>query len=388
MAHSPISDEAIEASWIGAPRFAPQLMRDQTESVFRAFGLSREDAAAAATTLLSADWRGIESHGVARIPYYAVGFREERIAPDAPLTVIRESPVSVTFDAHNGSGLVQGPRAMARTVEKAKESGICFTTVRASNHFGIAGHYAMMASQAGLIGMAMTNSGSLTAPTFGAKPMLGSNPIAVAVPTGTGAEPIVLDMSTSTVALGKIEIAQRARKPIPHGWAIDKDGYATTDPFAFGAILPLGGERETSGHKGYGLGLIVDILCGPLGGGNWSWAITDGIRGDEPAGTSHFFAAWRIDAFRDPDAFYADLNTMMDDLRATPVAPGAPTDRVLIPGEPETAQERYNQRHGLPVRIEVLLELRQICNEWNVPFLLSASGLEAAAEPVAVKSDH
>ncbi|CAN5535469.1 Ldh family oxidoreductase [soil metagenome] len=388
MAQSPLSDEAIEASWTGAPRFAPQLMRDQTESVFRAFGLLPEEAAAATTTLLSADWRGIESHGVARIPYYAVGFREKRIAADVPLSVIRESPVSVTFDGHNGSGLVQGPRAMARCVEKAAETGICMATVRSSNHFGIAGHYAMMASQAGLIGMAMTNSGSLTAPTFGAKPMLGSNPIAVAVPTGIDTEPIVLDMSTSTVALGKVEIAQRARKPIPNGWAIDRDGYPTNDPFEVGAIMPLGGDRETSGHKGYGLGLIVDILCGPLGGGNWSWAITDGIRGDEPAGTSHFFAAWRIDAFRDPDEFYADLQTMMADLRATPVAPGAPTDRVLIPGEPETAQENHNRRHGLPVRLEVLIELRQICEEWNVPFLLDAPGLEAFAQPTAVKSDH
>jgi LDH2 family malate/lactate/ureidoglycolate dehydrogenase len=388
MAQSPLSDDAIAASWTGAPRFLPALVREQTESVFRAFGLSADDAAAATTTLLAADWRGIESHGVARIPYYAAGFRERRIAPDAPLTVLRESPVSVTFDANNGSGLVQGPSAMARCIEKAQDSGLCFATVRASNHFGIAGHYALMASQAGLIGMAMTNSGSLTAPTFGAKPMLGSNPIAVAVPTGTDTEPIVLDMSTSTVALGKIEIAQRARKPIPSGWAIDKDGYPTNDPFAFGAILPLGGDRETSGHKGYGLGLIVDILCGPLGGGNWSWAITDGVHDGQPAGTSHFFAAWRIDAFRDPDAFYADLQTMMTDLRATPVAPGAPTDRVLIPGEPETAQEQYNRRHGLPVRLEVLRELREICREWKVPFLLDAPGLDAIPEPAAVKSDH
>lgn len=388
MAQSQLTDAAIAALWADTPRFTPELVRKQTESVFRAFGLSTDDATSAATTLLAADWRGIESHGVARIPYYAMGFREGRIAADVPLTTVHESPVSVTFDANHGSGLVQGPRAMARCIEKAQGSGICFATVRASNHFGIAGHYALMASQAGLIGMAMTNSGSLTAPTFGAKPMLGSNPIAVAVPTGDDDEPIVLDMSTSTVALGKIEIAQRARKPIPSGWAIDGDGYPTNDPFAVGAILPLGGERETSGHKGYGLGLIVDILCGPLGGGNWSWAINEGLRGGEPAGTSHFFAAWRIDAFRDPAAFYADLQRMMADLRATPVAPGAPTDRVLIPGEPETAQERYNRRHGLPVRLEVLVELRQVCNEWNVPFLLDAPGLATAGEATTVKSDH
>ncbi len=190
--------------------------------------------------------------------------------------------MSLALDANDGTGLVQGPRAMARCIEKAQESGLCMTTVRGSNHYGIAGHYALMAVEAGLIGMAMTNSGSLTAPTFGAKPMLGSNPIAFAVPMGPGKDPFVLDMSTSTVSFGKIEIAQRARKPLPNGWAIDHDGYPTNDPFAMGAIMPLGGDRSTSGHKGYGLGMMVDMLCGPMGGGSTSWMIADGIRSENP----------------------------------------------------------------------------------------------------------
>ncbi len=388
MAQSPLSDEAIAAFWSGVPRFAPDLVRHQAESMFSAFGMTAANANAATTTLLAADWRGIESHGVARIPYYAETFKNGRVVANADLTVVRETSISVTFDANNGSGLVQGPRAMARCVEKAAESGLCMATVRASNHFGIAGFYALLAAQQGLVGIGMTNSGSLTAPTFGAKAMLGSNPIAVAVPAGEESEPIVLDMSTSTVAYGKIEIAQRARKPLPNGWALDGDGYPTNDPFAMQAILPLGGDRETSGHKGYGLGLIVDILCGPLGGGNWSWAISDNARDDRPIGVSHFFAAWRIDAFRDPAEFHADLQTMMRDLRQTPVAPGAPTDRVLIPGEPEAAQERYNRAHGLPIRPEVLVELRECCREWSVPFLLDAPGLDELAGPIKVMSDH
>jgi LDH2 family malate/lactate/ureidoglycolate dehydrogenase len=389
MAQSPLSDEAIATFWSGTPRFAPELVRQQAESMFSAFGMTATNAAVATTTLLAADWRGIESHGVARIPYYGATFKEDgRIVANAELSVLRETPISVTYDANNGSGLVQGPQAMARCIEKATETGICFATVRASNHFGIAGYYATLAVEQGLVGVGMTNTGSLAAPTFGAKPMLGSNPIAVALPTGPDTDPIVLDMSTSTVAYGKVEIAQRARKPLANGWALDTEGYPTTDPFAFGAILPLGGERETSGHKGYGLGLIVDVLCGPLGGGNWSWAINADLNAGKPAGVSHFFAAWRVDAFRDPAEFHADLQTMMHDLRQTPVAPGAPSDRVLIPGEPEAAQERYNRVHGLPIRPEVLIELRECCREWSVPFLLDAPGLDGLGDPINVKSDH
>jgi len=387
MAISPLSDEAISEQWGDTPRFTPEQIRCQGEAVFRAFGLNRDDAGIAMTTLLSADWRGIESHGVARIPYYAIGFRDQGIVPGAPLTVNRETPVSLALDANNGTGLVQGPRAMARCIEKARESGLCMTTVRGSNHYGIAGHYALMAIEAGLIGISMTNSGSLTAPTFGAKPMLGSNPIAFAVPMGPGKEPFVLDMSTSTVSFGKVEIAQRARKPLPNGWALDHDGYPTNDPFAMGAIMPLGGDRSTSGHKGYGLGMMVDMLCGPMGGGSTSWMITDGIRSEKPAGTSHFFAAWKIEAFRDPDELYADLETMFDTLRATPVAPGAPSDRVLIPGEPEAAQHAYNLRHGIPLRREVLVELRDVCLDFNVPFELNAEGLDSI-ERITTKSDH
>ena len=387
MSCSPLSDEAIARHWGDTPRFTPEQIRHQGEAIFRAFGLCADDAAIAMTTLLAADWRGIESHGVARIPYYAIGFLQQGITPGAPLTTQRETPVSLALHGNNGTGLVQGPRAMEHCIEKAKQSGLCMTTVKGSNHYGIAGHYALMAVEAGLIAMSMTNSGSLTAPTFGAKAMLGSNPIAFAVPMGPGKDPFVLDMATSTVAYGKIEIAQRARKPIPAGWAIDHDGYATTDPFQMGAIMPLGGDKDTCGHKGYGLGMMVDILCGPMGGGSTSWKITDGIRSENPAGTSHFFAAWQIEAFRDPEELYADLEAMFADLRATPVAPGAPSDRVLIPGEPEAAEHAYNLRHGIPIRREVLVELRDVCRDVDVPFELAADGLDTIVR-IATKSDH
>jgi LDH2 family malate/lactate/ureidoglycolate dehydrogenase len=380
MPESMLSDEAIAASWDGVPRFAPEQVREQAESLFRAYGLSAEDAARAADPLLAADWRGVESHGVARLRSYGDSFKAGTIIAEAPLTIDRESPVSVAYNANDGCGLVQAPKAMARCIEKARETGLCMVTVRDSNHYGIAGYYAMMASDAGLVGLSMTNTGSLAAPTFGAVPMMGSNPLAFATPTGDGSDPIVLDMSTSTVAYGKIEIAQRARKPLPAGWAIDKAGYPTTDPFSVGAILPLGGDRETCGHKGYGLGMLVDILCGPLAAGNWSKQISDDYYAGRPARVGHFFAAWRIDAFRDPEEYAADLRAVVDELHRTPVAPGAPSDRVLVPGEPEAAQYRYNERHGLPVRHTVLAEIRKTCDEWNVPFLLDAPEPASVAE--------
>jgi LDH2 family malate/lactate/ureidoglycolate dehydrogenase len=378
-----LSDEAIAAFWEGVPRFAPELVQEQAESLFLAYGLAPHDAAQAAAPLLAADWRGIESHGVARLRSYGDSFKAGTIIADAPLAIDRESPISVAYNANDGCGLVQAPKAMARCIEKAQDTGLCMVTVRDSNHFGIAGFYAMMASDAGLVGLSMTNTGSLAAPTFGSVPMMGSNPLAFAAPTGPDSEPIVLDMSTSTVAWGKIEIAQRAKKPLTPGWAIDKQGYPTTDPFSVGAILPLGGDRDTCGHKGYGLGLMVDILCGPLGAGNWSKQISDDYYAGRPARVGHFFAAWRIDAFRDPDEFAADLRHVIDQLHNTPVAPGAPSDRVLVPGEPEAAQYAYNQRHGLPVREAVLEVIRQTCTEWNVPFLLDVPARATGAELVS-----
>lgn len=370
MAASLISDEAILAGWSGAPRFSPGTLHAQYIAIFSSFGMAVEDAAQAAETLLAADWRGIESHGGANIAYYSGGFKSGRIVPGAGLSVDRETPVSIAFDGNHGSGLVNAPRAMRRCVEKASETGICMATVRRSTHFGIAGYYALLAAEAGLIGMAMTNSGSLVAPTFGAGPMLGTNPIAVAIPTGDSDAPVYIDMSTSTVAYGKVAVANRLGKQVPSGWIIDESGTMTTDPSQFHAILPLGGSRVTSGHKGYALGALVELLSGPLGGASFSWQIHDDYSTDSPHGTGHWFMAWRIDAFRDPTAFQADVRAMLEQLQASKPDPAAPSDRVLTPGEPEAAQIRVNRQHGIPLRPEVVAELEQVCADWNATFML------------------
>jgi L-2-hydroxycarboxylate dehydrogenase (NAD+) len=358
---------AIEAKdpWALAPRFEEAALRAFIVDLFMAAGLGRDAADQAADPLLLADRRGVESHGVARLPGYVRRLRNGLIDGEAELTVDRETASTVAFSANNGLGLLLAPRAMERGSAKAEETGICMTTVRRSNHFGIAGTYALMAAERGMGGISMTNSASIVVPMFSKQPMLGTNPWAFAVPTGT--KPFCLDMSTSTVAWGKIEIARRAGMPIPAGWGVDEEGRPTTDPHAVKGLSPLGGTREMSGHKGYGLGLMVEIFCGQLATNTWSHAIGKSYDGTGmSAGTGHAFIAWRIDAFRDPDEFRADLDGMIEALRRSPVAEGYADREVLIPGDPEAEAEARNRAEGTPVRPEVLEELRELADEVGV----------------------
>ncbi|HEU0165571.1 MAG TPA: Ldh family oxidoreductase [Thermomicrobiales bacterium] len=329
-------------------------------------GVAPDKAQVAASHLLLADLRGVESHGVARLPGYVARLKAGLIDPQAEVTVVHELASTLALDAHNGLGLLAGQDAMGRTIAKAEESGICMTTVRNSNHFGIAGAYAVMAAERGLGGMAMTNASRLVVPTFASGPMLGTNPIAFAVPV-RGARPLIVDMSTSTVAWGKIEIARRAGIPIPAGWAVDADGAPTTDPSAVKGLTPLGGDRTMSGHKGYGLGLMVDILCAVLAGSSWSWDIGRTTELSYSGGIGHFFLAWRIDAFRDPEEFADQMDKVIGEIRAMKVADGAPSNRVLVPGDPEMEAEAENLRLGVPIRTEVLAELAVMANEIGIP---------------------
>lgn len=351
------------------PRFKPEELTAFIVAAFGQAGLGAGPATVAARMLLNADRRGIDSHGMARLAGFVRRVRAGLIDPDAELTVVNETPATVAFDAHNGLGLILAPQAMVRCVAKAEEMGICLATVRNSNHFGIAGTYALMAAERGLGGMAMTNASPLVVPTFGAEPRLGTNPIAFAVPTGTS-QPLILDMSTSAVAWGKIEIARRAGLPIPPGWGLDADAEPTTDPTKVKMLLPLGGERTTSGHKGYGLGLMVDVFCGALAGSGWSRQIARSTNTERSAGIGHTFLAWRIDAFRDPAEFQATIDEIIADLRATPIAAGEEADGVLVPGDPEAAAERRNRVLGIPVRPAVLNELRALADEIGIPFTL------------------
>jgi LDH2 family malate/lactate/ureidoglycolate dehydrogenase len=323
-----------------------------------------EDAELAATVLVASDSRGIESHGVARLERFYVdrilgGF----IDPQSRETIVRETPTSLAVDARNNLGHPVGVRTMRRAIAKASEVGCAVATVANSNHFGIAGYYAMLALEADMIGIASTNAGRLAAPTGGRDVMLGTNPFAYAVPAENG-DAFVLDMATTTVALGKLEIAKRLGKPLKPGWAIDAAGAMTLDPDAgmAGALLPLGGYgTENGGHKGYGLGLLADILCAVLGGGVYVPDMPSSTHMLDPGITSHFFAAIRIDAFRDVAAFKGDLSRLLADMRASAPAPGH--DRVYTAGEAEALFELEHRQNGIGLDPAVVASLERVAEK-------------------------
>jgi L-2-hydroxycarboxylate dehydrogenase (NAD+) len=342
--------------------------------VFRHFGVPSEDARQASDVLAAADLRGIDSHGIARLTAYSDLLSEGLINPRANVKVDRELAGIATVDGDNGLGLVVGPRANAIAMDKAAAVGAGWVAVRNTNHFGIAGYYPIQALARGLIGWAMTNSTSFVAPLWGAQRMLGTNPIAVAFPCKEE-PPVVIDLATSAVPYGKIEIALRAGKAIPEGWAIDRDGRPATRPEQVidgGALLPLGGDREHGGHKGYCLAALVDILSGVLSGANWGpftppFALRIEVSEKKVGvGIGHFFGALRIDGFMDPDEFRVRMDEWVRTFRATKPAAGTPG--VVIPGDPERKAEAERRVSGVPLGPIVVNDLREIAKRTGIPF--------------------
>ncbi|MGD9764463.1 MAG: Ldh family oxidoreductase [Candidatus Binatia bacterium] len=359
----------MDLRWYPAER-----LREFATAVFRHFDVPTGDAALAADVLLCADLRGIDSHGVARLRTYFDLLEMGRINPRPQLRIDRETPSTATVDGDNGLGLVIGPRANAIAMDKAERVGSGWVGVRNTNHYGIAGYYVLEALQRDLIGWSMTNSTSLVAPLWGAERMLGTNPIAIAFP-GHEEPPIVIDMATCAAAFGKIEIAQRRGEQIPSGWAIDRDGRVTTSPQAMvegGALLPLGSDRERSGHKGYALAAMVDVLCGVLSGANWGpFTPPFALRYEIPArsvgkGIGHFFGALRIDGFIEPEEFKRQIDDWIRTFRATRPAPG--TNGPLIPGDPERQSEAERAVTGIPLLRAVVDDLRDISARTGIPF--------------------
>ncbi|HEV2739364.1 MAG TPA: Ldh family oxidoreductase [Candidatus Elarobacter sp.] len=332
-------------------------------------GVPTEDAATVADVLIAADLRGVESHGVARLEsYYVSRIRAGQLDPHPELKTVRETPTSVLTDAGNGLGHPAGKKTMERVLEKAAQSGAAFGAVRNSNHFGIAGYYAMLALDRDMIGIASTNSVRYGAPTFGRDIMLGTNPLAFAIPAKN--EPaFVLDFATTTVPKGKLEVYNRKGKQLNPGWAIDADGHETLDPQVAlkGALLPLGGYGvDNGGHKGYGLGLLVDILCGVLSGGAFGNDLPNPSDGPLPGKISHFFAAFKIDGFRDPEQFKADMDTELRAFKDSAKAPGH--ERIYVAGEIEHEKTLYNREHGVPVHVKVWDGLQKLAGELGIPF--------------------
>jgi L-2-hydroxycarboxylate dehydrogenase (NAD+) len=354
--------------------FLAEYLANFSAEVFMHFGVGEGEARQAADVLTKADLRGIDSHGVARLHTYFDMLTLGRINPKPSIKIVREKASVATVDGDNGLGLVVGPTANAIAMEKAERYGSGWVSVCNTNHFGIAGYYPLEALERDLIGWAMTNSTKLVAPLWGAERMLGTNPLAIAFP-GYKEPPIVIDLATSAVAYGKIEVALRKGEQVPAGWIIDKNGCDTTHPKDMidgGAQLPLGSHKEMGGHKGYALASMVDILCCVLSGANWGpFAPPFALRQEIPErsvgkGIGHFFGAMQIDAFIDKDEFKKQIDEWIHVFRRTKPAPG--TQGPLIPGDPEREAEEIRSNEGVPLIKPVVEDLMDISRKTGIPF--------------------
>ncbi len=345
---------------------------DFAEQVFLKMGCPEADASIASKALLSADLRGIDSHGVARLSGYVRLWEAGRINANPDIKVTYETPSTAVVDGDAGLGLVVAPFAMKIAIEKAKIAGTGWVVVNNSNHFGIAGYHAMMALDHDMIGMAMTNASALVAPTFSIERMLGTNPIAVAIPAGVQPA-FVADFATTTAANGKLEILQRKNADTPLGWVQDQEGKESTDANILkkaGALLPLGSDREHGSHKGYALGSIVDIFSGVLSGASFGpWAppfpAYVPMPENQPGkGLGHFFGAMRIDAFRPAQNFKDQMDLWIERFRNAIPAPGH--EKVLIPGDPEREMETIRSTQGWELVDAVETDLQAVAQKFAI----------------------
>ena len=326
---------------------------------FMKFGFKEEEARIITNVLLLSDLYGIESHGMQRLVRYHKGIEKGMIKIDAVPEIVHETPVSAVIDAHDAMGQLVSHRAMTLAIEKAKKTGMAIVSVRNSNHFGIAGYYAKMACDQGLMGMAMTNSEAIMVPTFARMAMIGSNPIAVALPANP--YPFFFDASTTVVTRGKLEVYNKMGKPLPEGWALNKDGHPSTDAKDVlsnivakngGGIMPLGGSTETLGsHKGYGFGMLCEIFCSVFSQGTPSSHVNVGGK----SGTCHGFMAVDPHVFGDPEAIKAHFSAFLQELRDAPKADGQP--RIYTHGEKEVFAYEDRMKNGIDVNINTVAEM-------------------------------
>ncbi len=333
--------------------------------VLSGVGVPPDEAAMAADVLISSDLRGIESHGIGRLKMYYDRIRAGTVSGVTRFEVVREMAATAVVDGHYGLGHVVGVRAMRMAIEKARTYGLGAVAVRRSTHFGIDGYYPLMAVKEGMVGLSFTNARPSIAPTFGVKPMLGTNPIAFGAPTDEDC-PFLFDGATSITQRGKIEVAERAGKAVPEGWVIDRDCAPVTDPaaiirgFANGtnALLPLGGEGELmAGYKGYSLAVMVEILCASLQGGAFLYGLSGFDKSGKtiPLEIGHFFLALNVAAFTDPDEFRKTTGDILRELRASDKAPGQP--RIFTAGEKEFENEQRVRREGIPVNARLMRDI-------------------------------
>ena len=343
-------------------------LRAFMERALCAEGFGGKDAAKIADVLMLADLFGIESHGAQRMMYYHQNIKSGSVNVNAQIEIVRETPVSALIDGHFAMGQLAARFAMETAIAKAKKTGVGIVAVRNSSHFGIAGYYTLMAEKEGLASFSMTNTGPIMVPTFGREMMLGTNPIAFCMPADP--VPFWFDASTTVVTLGKVEVHAKRAKAMPEGWTVGADGTTCTDAAKMnasilsggkGGILPLGGEGETlGGHKGYGLGVMVEALTGVLSQGLVCPQMS-GAHGDH---TSHFFMAFDPAMFGDPADIRARMSAYLQMLRESEKAEGC--SRIYTAGEKAFAAKALRMKQGIPVEENTLYELDCIAQELGI----------------------
>jgi len=342
-------------------------LRSFITAVLIAMGVPTTDVDICADVLLTSDLWGVQSHGVAHLPMYYERLRRGIQRPVTHCAWIRETPTSAVIDGGSGMGMVVAHHAMRFAIAKARENGMGSVAVRNSSHFGVAGYYARMAADAGMIGFSFTNAQPAIAPTHGVEPTFGTNPIAIAVPSDEPF-PFLFDAATSVVARGKLEIAARNNKPIPEGWVIGYDGEphtdcATADPsidLGHAALLPLGGLGELfGGHKGYGLAAVVEILCAALQN-NADFSPLRDVDAHGFRRVGHFFMAINVENFLPLAAFRPIIGRMLRDLRNSPRIPGEP--RIYTAGEKEYERSLHAEKYGIEIKPAVQQSLTTLCD--------------------------
>lgn len=357
-----------------ATRYQWEKLEDFCSHVLLKAGVAEEKARIVANSLIEADLRGVDSHGVVRTAIYLERIEKGMIDPHAEITVISESDAALLVDGNNNFGSVVGTKALSIALDRAKKSGVALVGVKHSNHFGTGAYYAKKAIKENMILLVLSNASQTMPPTGGIRPFIGTNPLAVGVPTGKQS-PFILDMATSVVARGKIIVEAQRGNSIPVGWAIDKEGNSTTDAEAAleGSVLPLGGP------KGYGISMFIDILCGVLTGAGFGKYVNNMYENwQEPQNVGHIFLAIDINRFMPIDFFKSRMDQYITEIKSEPKAPGV--EEIYIPGEIESRRSEVRKEKGIELPLKVAKELDDIGKRYGISLASAEYDLNTVKE--------
>jgi len=339
-----------------------ETLRKFGAEVFRKAGLSEKDAEVCIDSFIVSDLRGIRTHGTTHLKGYCQRLEMGTASTGSDMEIIETSPSTIVVDAKHAVGMSAAMTVMEKCMEKAKVSGVCFASVKNGCHYGFGGYFPMKAAEQGMIGFCVSNTPALVAPFGGADPILGTNPLSIAIPAGKYPS-IVLDMATSLVAKGKISLALKEGKTIPKGWAVDKDGADTTDPAAanVGALLPFGGP------KGYAIGLIISILSSALSGSDTDLNIPRFWEEPEKlTNIGYFMGCIDISKFVNLETFKERVDNILDVVKNSRPAVGF--KEVMIPGEIELNYSKDCYENGIEMSEVTLRELKELAEKYDIPY--------------------